>query len=243
MLAPAEAAGPAEPQHAASRRRSPRPTDTDWLVLRGLRAAITELAGAVARPGMKALDLGCGTRPYEPIFVSLGVAYAGADFGHAEVLIDADGRVQADDGSVDLVLSFQVLEHVRSLGTYLFEARRVMRPDGCLILSTHGTWLYHPHPEDHRRWTREGLVADLAEHGFEVQDCIPMVGPLAWTTMIRLTCACFALRRVPVLGEPLARLMCLLMNARGLLEDAVTPAWVTRDNACVYAVLCTPARS
>jgi SAM-dependent methyltransferase len=225
-------------RHSAARRRSPRPTDTDWLVLRSLRRAVAHLAASVARPGMAAIDLGCGTRPYEPIFTELKVAYVGADFAAADVLIDPDHHVLAESASADLVLSFQVLEHVRDLDTYLSEARRLLREDGHLILSTHGSWLYHPHPEDHRRWTREGLIVELGRHGFAVRDCIPIVGPLAWTTLIRLTCACFALRRLPWLGTGLAALLSLVMNARGLLEDAITPAWVTRDNACVYAVLC-----
>jgi SAM-dependent methyltransferase len=236
----AGAAASAE-RHSARRRHSPRPIDTDWLVLKGLREAVGNLARLVARPGMKALDLGCGTRPYEPIFTSLAVSYAGADFADAEVLIDREGRVQAASESVDLVLSFQVLEHVRSLRAYLSEARRVLRSDGHLLLSTHGSWLYHPHPEDHRRWTREGLIAELGEHGFAVKECLPVVGPLAWTTMIRLTCASYALRRVPWVGPGLAGATALVMNLRASLEDAITPAWVTRDNACVYVVLCAPA--
>jgi SAM-dependent methyltransferase len=226
-------------RNGAQRRRSPRPTDTDWLVLRGLGEAVRRLAALIARPGMRALDIGCGTRPYEPIFTELGLTYAGADFHGADILIDPDGHVRTKSASYDLVLSFQVLEHVRDLETYLSEAHRLLREGGHLLLSTHGSWLYHPHPEDHRRWTREGLVAELARHGFGVRECVPIVGPLAWTTMIRLTCACFALRQVPWVGTTLAQLLSLAMNARGVLEDAITPAWVTRDNACVYAVLCT----
>jgi len=86
-------------------------------------------------------------------------------------------------------VSFQVLEHVRDIDTYLKEAGRVLRDDGLMLLSTHGTWLYHPHPEDHRRWTREGLIGEIARRGFQVTDCIAVVGPLAWTSMVRLTCS------------------------------------------------------
>ena len=50
-------------------------------------------------------------------------------------------KVGAKDQSADLALSFQVLEHVRDLQTYFSEARRVLRQDGSLLLSTHGTWL------------------------------------------------------------------------------------------------------
>jgi SAM-dependent methyltransferase len=221
----------------AARRLHPRMTDTDWLVLRGMRPAIETLAARVAEAGKTAVDLGCGSQPYRSVFTSRGLAYRGADFDGAEVHIDARGRVDLPDGSADLALSFQVLEHVRDVGQYLAEARRLLRSGGWLILSTHGTWLYHPHPEDHRRWTRTGLVAELADNGFETTECISVLGPLAWTTLVRLTCAHHACRRVPLLGAPLAALLALAMNARGLLEEQITPEWVRRDNACVYVTL------
>ena len=78
----------------------------------------------------------------------------------------ADGFVPVADqdviGAALAVLSAQVLEHVADLDAYCAEIRRLLREDGTLLLSTHGNWLYHPHPEDHRRWTRTGLALDLA---------------------------------------------------------------------------------
>jgi len=223
------------------RRLNPRLFDTDWLVLRDLRRAIASLAPDVARQGAVALDYGCGSRPYEAIFTSAGVRYLGADLdGHGDLAIDAAGRLQAADASADLVLSFQVLEHVRDLGTYFGEAKRVLRPNGWLMLSTHGTWLFHPHPEDHRRWTRPGLIAEIAGHGFEVVECIAVVGPLAWTTIMRLTCACYALRKIPLIGRAIGSLLSIVMNTRAWIEDVITPEWVRNDNACVYLVLARP---
>lgn len=223
------------------RRLYPRVIDTDWLVLRDLRTAIAARASHVTRKGMTALDFGCGSKPYEAIFKAAGVRYLGADFdSRGDVSIDAAGHLAAQDQSADLVLSFQVLEHVRDLQTYLSEARRVLRQNGSLLLSTHGTWLFHPHPEDHRRWTRQGLCAEIEKHDFKIVECVPVVGPLAWTTIIRLTCACYALRRIPLLGSSLAQLLAFVMNTRAWIEDMLTPCWVKNDNACVYLVLACP---
>jgi SAM-dependent methyltransferase len=219
------------------RRLHPRMIDSDWLVLREMRPAIEELAAQTARPGQVAIDLGCGSQPYRPIFDSHNVNYRGADFSGSDIVIDASGHVAASDASADLVLSFQVLEHVRDVGLYLAEAHRILRNDGRLILSTHGTWLYHPHPEDHRRWTRQGLLAELAAHGFETEQCIPVLGPLAWTTLLRLTGGYYFCRRIPVVGRLLAHTLALVMNARGYLENLITPDWLTQDNACVYVTL------
>ena len=224
------------------RRREPRLSDTDWLVLRGLSAEVTDAAASLACSGKVAIDLGCGDQPYRQIFETRGTEYRGADLGRSsEIAIRPDGTVEAAAASADLVLSFQVLEHVRDLGKYLSEARRLLRPGGHLLLSTHGTWLYHPHPEDHRRWTREGLVNELESHGFLVGSCRPVVGPLALTTIMRLTAFAYALRKVPLLGKPLASVLAVVMNLRALLEEHVTPAEVRADNACVYIVRATVA--
>jgi SAM-dependent methyltransferase len=219
------------------RRRRPRLIDTDWLVLRGLSTEVSAAAAELARPGQIAIDLGCGDQPYRQMFEERGTDYRGADFGRAaEITIGRDGRVDAPDASADLVLSFQVLEHVRDLDRYLAEAKRLLRPDGRLLLSTHGTWLYHPHPEDHRRWTREGLVNELESRGFSVTSCQPVVGPLALTTIIRLTAFAYALRKIPVLGGIILAPLAIIMNLRAALEDLITPDAVKADNACVYLV-------
>jgi SAM-dependent methyltransferase len=224
-----------------TRRNSPSPMDTDWLLLRDLRAAIVALLGKAGKEGAVVLDYGCGSKPYQALFADAGMRYLPADFGsEAEVRIDKAGRLQIADRSSDLVVSFQVLEHVRDLGLYLSEAKRVLRPGGALLLSTHGTWLYHPHPEDHRRWTRMGLISELSNYGFDVVDCIPVVGPLATTTILRLTGANFALRKVPIIGRPLGALLALIMNFRALAEEAITPQSIKQDNACVYLVLAVP---
>jgi SAM-dependent methyltransferase len=220
------------------RRLHPRMVDSDWLVMRGMAREIRALAARLGKPGAVVIDYGCGNMPYKPLFEAAGCRYLGADFeGTPDIAIAPDGHIDVEGASADLVVSFQVLEHVRDLGAYFAEARRVLKPGGRLLLSTHGTWLYHAHPEDHRRWTRQGLVAEIEGFGFEVTDCAPVVGPLAWTTVLRLTGFCFVLKRVPIVGMLGAAILSAIMNARAWLEDAVTPASITRDNACVYVTL------
>ena len=224
------------------RRLNPRMIDSDWLVMRGMAREIRRLAAELGAKGAVVIDYGCGNMPYRPLFEAAGCRYLGADFeGTPDVAIAPDGRIDAADASADVVVSFQVLEHVRDLGRYFAEIRRVLKPGGRLLLSTHGTWLYHPHPEDHRRWTRQGLVAELEGFGFAVTECAPVAGPLAWTTVLRLTGYCFVLKRAPVVGPLIAGALAAVMNARAFVEDALTPAGITADNACVYVTLSHPA--
>ncbi len=161
----------------AARRHDPRPWDTDWLMLRGLTRTFEEMFRRSVARRAQVLDFGCGAMPYRAFVEQHGAEYVGADFeAGAMVRIDADGRLPVADDSMDAVISVQVLEHVRDLDLYLNEAARVLKKDGVLLLSTHGTWLYHPHPEDHRRWTRTGLVHDVETRGFRVREIDSIVG-------------------------------------------------------------------
>jgi SAM-dependent methyltransferase len=218
-------------------RSSPRIWDTDWLVLKPLAQLLRTEVGSHVRPGSIMVDLGCGDMPYAGMMRELDIDYRGADIDDDAVLkIDRDGRVPLADGVAGAVLSVQVLEHVRDLDSYCSEIRRLLSDDGVLLLSTHGTWLYHPHPEDHRRWTRTGLAADLSDRGIIVEETHAIAGPLATTTLIRMTAFAFFLRRLPIVGGVLAGLVAALMNLRAKMEDRITPKQVRDDNACVFLV-------
>lgn len=223
-----------------NRRAQPRIWDLDWHVLRRQRAAIL---GLLARPGLElggasVLDFGCGSRPYEHWFSAAGARYHGADIdGAHEVSVREDGSLAAADAAFEMVTSFQVLEHVWDVGTYLSEARRVLKPGGWLLLSTHGSWFYHPHPGDYRRWTGDGLRREVEARGFSAVEMRAVVGPLAWTSILRSFGVAYAVRRIPLVGHSMAALAATVYNLRAWCEDRITPAQVTANNACVYVGL------
>lgn len=218
-------------------RLRPRIWHTDWMILRALAQTIRANVAAVLKPGALLVDLGCGQMPYRQIIEEKGVVYRGADLDDsADLRIGPDGRVAIADATCDAVLSVQVLEHVRDLDRYCGEIGRLLRDDGTLFLSTHGTWLYHPHPEDHRRWTRTGLIHDLEQRGFAVDHVEALIGPLATTTLLRLTGYAYVLRKIPLVGGLCAGILAIVMNVRAVVEDKVTPPAIRNDNACVYWV-------
>ena len=69
-----------------------------------------------------------------------------------------------------------MLEHVDEPQVYLSECFRVLRPEGTLVLSTHGIMYYHRDPEDHWRWTRTGLERILTAEGFSVRQMRGLMG-------------------------------------------------------------------
>jgi len=202
-----------------------------------------ELAtGLGPNAGELVVDMGCGDMPYRPLFEARGARYVGCDIDPAAPVEITPGLpIALDDACASLVVSFQVLEHVWDLAWYLGECRRVLRPGGWLLLSTHGTWLYHPHPTDFRRWTRDGLVREIEAHGFTVERISGLVGPLAWTTLFRLLGYREVLRRIPLFGALVLPFLTTFMNVRMELEDAITPASICQSDACIYVVVARPA--
>jgi len=225
------------------RRFAPRIWHHDWHHLTSLRRGIEAALTRHALPGRADLvaDFGCGDRPYQPLFDGRCGKYLACDLdGDVDVRFEPGRPLPLPDHSIDGVVSFQVLEHVWDLDWYLGECRRVLKPGGWLLLSTHGTWLYPPHPTDFRRWTRDGLRDELTARGFGVETVTPVVGPLAWTTQFRLLGYREALRRVPVLGPVLLAPVAALMNLRMVVEDAVTPVAIRDVNASVYVTVSRP---
>jgi SAM-dependent methyltransferase len=158
----------------AERKRFLQPpiTDKRCYVRRRLTRCILEQCEAFRADleGATLVDYGCGSMPYRPLFERYVSRYVGVDLAsnkQAEATLDATGCTDLPDASADAVLSTQVLEHVDDPSVYLAEAFRVLKPGGLLLLSTHGIWWYHPHPQDLWRWTGEGLHRLIASSGFE----------------------------------------------------------------------------
>lgn len=73
------------------------------------------------------------------------------------------------DASVDSVLLLEVLEHVEQYEQVLAEIKRILRQNGTLYLSAPFIYPAHDEPHDYHRFTRHGLVKDLARHGFKIE--------------------------------------------------------------------------
>lgn len=165
-------------------RLEPRPGDRYYIHLADLRAAIERVRN---REPLRILDYGCGGSPYRTLFAAS--AYHRADLKDVpdiDIAFDDDSRIPTvATGSYDLVLSTQVLEHVREPAAYLAEAHRVLAPGGRLILTTHGTFPDHACPYDYYRWTADGLALAVSRAGFRVTGAYKLsTGPRALVFLI-----------------------------------------------------------
>ena len=138
-----------------------------------------ELLLGELRTGDEWLDLGCGRGR----FLALAPNGVGVDPDpEAAGLRTEDGNLPLDHRSVDLVWCSEVIEHVADPQALLFEARRVLRPGGRLLLTTPAHPLlrriaiaalrfdahFDPLGEHLRFFTRASLAGALEATGFEV---------------------------------------------------------------------------
>jgi SAM-dependent methyltransferase len=122
------------------------------------RPACLRLLGDVQ--GKRVLDAACGPGLYAAELVRRGAEVVGLDQSPRMVEISRERVPQGEfrlhdladpigwlpDGSVDLALLALAVEHLDDRVAALAELRRVLRPDGALVLSTMhpvGNWLRH----------------------------------------------------------------------------------------------------
>jgi SAM-dependent methyltransferase len=133
------------------------------------------------------LDVGCGPKPYLPLFRPYASEYVGVDPVENPVA-DLQGSIEAlpvADGSYDVVLCSQVLEHCDDPAQGIRELRRVTAPGGRVLATTHGVQVYHPSPGDYWRWTHAGLERLFGENAaWDSVTVTPASGTTACVAML-----------------------------------------------------------
>lgn len=180
------------------------------------------------------VDFGCGSEPYRPLFDPYVARYIGVDLprnDQATVTASPDSRTELPDQVADIVLSTQVLEHVDSPPDYLRECHRLLKPEGLLILSTHGHWMYHPDPTDFWRWTSAGLRKLVEASRFRVMEVEGVMGLAA--TGVQL----FQDALSPKLPRFVRRLFVASMQMLMAFVDRFHSAAEKSQDACVFVIV------
>lgn len=193
----------------------------------------------VKKDGARVADFGCGDMPYKQLFEEIKSEYIGIDIegSDADITIKPNSSIPLKSKSFTTICSFQVLEHVSDISWYLQEAKRLLTDDGVLLLSTHGVWPYHPHPNDYRRWTKEGLKLDISNENFEILEIHSLIGPPAWTLLFQFGGIAEATKKIPIAGKIISSSILVLMNLILPIADKITPEKLKSENASIYFVI------
>jgi SAM-dependent methyltransferase len=156
------------------------PWKFNWLANHKIIAALRRVRGH-AKGNL--LDVGCGSKPFAPLFAAQVQRYRGTDLAASRYLgearPDAFARAEAQpfrDGTFDTVLGLSMLTYLPEPSRMIAEAHRLLRPGGVLILEFTQMVPLHDEPHDYFRFTRFGAEYLLRQAGFEPVEYVPVGG-------------------------------------------------------------------
>lgn len=120
------------------------------------------------------LEVGCGAQPYRGLlpkstqYTAIDTADAEQHFGYRvpDTIYFLGNVWPIDSTSVDTVIATETLEHVEQTAQFLAEARRVLKPDGWMLLTIPFAARWHYVPYDYWRFTPSGIKSVMANAGF-----------------------------------------------------------------------------
>jgi 2-polyprenyl-3-methyl-5-hydroxy-6-metoxy-1,4-benzoquinol methylase len=188
---------------------------------------VFSLAGIT--PAGSVLDVGCGAGPGLRYFAARGARAVGVDLVHyplleTQRLAPAAHLVQGDvardlpfaDGSFDLLLLSELIEHITDEQPLLAECYRVLRPGGAVVITTPNLWdirrAFAPltgsvwtgdtDPTHCNMFTPARLGRALSAAGFERVSWRTGIKPMYWISSRRLRIR-LALPYPPLMGNGL----------------------------------------
>ena len=160
---------------AGKDRRLPRKHEPAYLTLKKVSDFFRQAADTLSLTSeSRILDVGCGEKPYFPFFARKTRNYFGLDIQpgpQVDAQFDGTGLPFPDE-VFTVVLSTQVLEHVRDPQALINEMHRVLQKGGTAIISAPFVWEIHNYPADYWRFSDQGIRALMQQFNeVTVENC------------------------------------------------------------------------
>jgi SAM-dependent methyltransferase len=226
-------------------RRHPRPTQPDYLHARYLVEALERALGDLPPTVRDALDLYCGTRPYEDLLPP-GTSCLGMDLTDFAGLADvvSDEFLPFDDDSFDLILCTEAFYYVEEPKAAVAELERVLRPGGAVVITVSLPWEYDRRNRMEHRYTGPELLwlfsdwddVAVTENGGYAVSWAYLSGRIVDIAEERLP------RAARLLLRPVFVSVYLAINAIGGAIDAVERRMPAGDNVLPMNLMLTARR-
>lgn len=196
----------------------------------------------VGRADLAVLDVGGAdlNGSYRSLFEGLGARYLALDISvgpGVDLLLTADGRIDADDGAFDVVISGQTIEHCWNFWDLFAEMVRVCADDGLLILVAPSQGYEHRFPVDCYRFLPDSYRSLAEAHHLHITEIFTSpFGPFfdlvgvfrknratvvpASQTVSSRSLVPFVQNDAPAMSDPAVETMSGRMPARTFLENA-----------------------
>jgi 2-polyprenyl-3-methyl-5-hydroxy-6-metoxy-1,4-benzoquinol methylase len=157
-----------------------RPWQPEYPLRRDLDAALQRALAELALRGKRLVvaDIGAGDKPWAEVIAPFARLHVGIDrfrTAKTDLIAQAEALPLRD---VDVILCTQMLEHAQHPALHLQECYSVLKPNGIVVLTTHGTFVYHADPDDYWRFTHQGLQKLFVDAGFNVERILACEGRL-----------------------------------------------------------------
>ncbi len=128
----------------------------DWLFRERVRVVLPYISG-------KLLDIGCGTNKLVKQY-GHGVGVDVYQFGGADLIVEDTSKLPFESGEFNTVAILAALNHIPNRDEVLIEARRVLAPNGVLVLTMIPPTLSRVWHFIRKPWDRDQHERGMHEH-------------------------------------------------------------------------------